>query len=158
MKVKATVLVDNYAFGINGVLAQHGWAVFLETDQGSYLLDTGAGKIILNNARVLGVDLDSILGIILSHHHHDHTGGLLEVLEYLRRPIPIYAHPGLFKDSYLQRDGELRHSGIPFRREILESRGATSISVRSTGRLSPAFGLPAPFPGRPRTKPGTRSR
>ena len=31
MKVKATVLVDNYAFGINGVLAQHGWAVFLET-------------------------------------------------------------------------------------------------------------------------------
>ena len=27
MKVKATVLIDNYAFGINGVLAQHGWAV-----------------------------------------------------------------------------------------------------------------------------------
>jgi hypothetical protein len=60
-KVNATVLVDNYAFVINGVFAQHGWAVFLETDQGNYLLDTGAGKIIVNNTRVLGVDLDSIL-------------------------------------------------------------------------------------------------
>ena len=70
MKVKATVLVDNYAFGINGVLAQHGWAVFLETDQGNYLLDTGAGKIILNNAHVLGFDLTSIRGIMINVSSH----------------------------------------------------------------------------------------
>lgn len=124
MKVKATVLVDNYAFGINGVLAQHGWSVFLETDQGNYLLDTGAGKIILNNAQVLGVDLTSIQGIILSHHHHDHTGGLLEVLEYLRRPVAVYAHTDLFKNSYATRTDQLNHSGIPFKREVLESKGA----------------------------------
>jgi 7,8-dihydropterin-6-yl-methyl-4-(beta-D-ribofuranosyl)aminobenzene 5'-phosphate synthase len=124
MKVKATVLVDNYAFGINGVLAQHGWAVFLETDQGNYLLDTGAGKIIIPNADVLGIDLRSIRGIILSHHHHDHTGGILEVLEYLRRPVNVYAHTELFKDSYSTRTDPLNHSGVPFKREVLESKGA----------------------------------
>lgn len=124
MKVKATVLVDNYAFGINGVLAQHGWAVFLETDQGNYLLDTGAGKIILNNAHVLGADLTSIRGIILSHHHHDHTGGILEVLEYLKRPVDVYAHTEFFKDSYSTRTDQLSHSGVPFKREVLESKGA----------------------------------
>ncbi len=128
MKVKATVLVDNYAFGINGVLAQHGWSVFLETDQGNYLLDTGAGKIITQNAHVLGSDLNSIRGIILSHHHHDHTGGLLEVLEYLNRPVAVYAHPELFKDSFKDshsnRTEPMNHSGIPFKREVLESKGA----------------------------------
>jgi len=123
MKVKATVLVDNYAFGINGVLAQHGWAVFLETDRGNYLLDTGAGKIIINNAHVLGVDLTSIQGIILSHHHHDHTGGILEVLEYLKRPVDVYSHTELFKDSYSTRTDQLNHSGVPFKREVLESKG-----------------------------------
>lgn len=124
MKVKATVLVDNYAFGINGVLAQHGWSVFLETDQGNYLLDTGAGKIIIPNAQVLGVDLASIQGIILSHHHHDHTGGILEVLEYLKRPVAVYGHTDLFKDSYSTRTDRLNHSGVPFKREVLESKGA----------------------------------
>lgn len=124
MNVKATVLVDNYAFGINGVLAQHGWAVFLETDRGNYLLDTGAGKIILSNAAVLGADLRSIRGIILSHHHHDHTGGLLEVIEFLKRPVTVYAHTDLFKESYTTRTGQAIHSGIPFRRAVLESKGA----------------------------------
>lgn len=124
MNVKATVLVDNYAFGINGVLAQHGWSVFLETEQGNYLLDTGAGRILIPNAGVLGVDLRSIRGIILSHHHHDHTGGLLEVLEHLKRPVNVYAHTGLFKDSYSSRDGRMNHNGVPFKREVLESKGA----------------------------------
>ncbi len=124
MKVKATVLVDNYAFGINGVLAQHGWSVFLETDQGNYLLDTGAGKIIIQNAHVLGIDLNSIRGIILSHHHHDHTGGLLDVLDYLKRPVAVYAHTDLFKDSYSTRTDQPHHSGVPFKREALESKGA----------------------------------
>jgi 7,8-dihydropterin-6-yl-methyl-4-(beta-D-ribofuranosyl)aminobenzene 5'-phosphate synthase len=147
MKVKATVLVDNYVFGINGALAQHGWAVFLETDQGNYLLDTGAGKIILNNARVLGVDLDSILGIILSHHHHDHTGGLLEVLEDLRRPIPVYAHTGLFKNSYRQQDdGMLRNSGIPFRREFLEGKGACFDLNETFREIAPGLWLTGAVP------------
>lgn len=146
MKVKATVLVDNYAFSSNGVLAQHGWAVFLETDQGNYLLDTGAGKAILNNAQVLGVDLGSILGIILSHHHHDHTGGLLEVLEYLRRPIPVYAHPGLFKDSYRLNDGVPRHSGIPFRREVLEGKGACFDLDAAFREIAPGLWLSGAVP------------
>ncbi|MDA8125894.1 MAG: MBL fold metallo-hydrolase [Deltaproteobacteria bacterium] len=146
MKVKATVLIDNYAFGSHGVFAQHGWAVFLETDQGNYLLDTGAGKIIVNNAQALGVDLDSILGIILSHHHHDHTGGLLEVLEHLRRPIPVYAHPGLFKDSFMRKDGEFRHSGIPFRREVLETKGACFDLDAAFREIAPGLWLTGAVP------------
>ena len=38
--------------------------------------DTGQGLALINNARVLRKDLTSIKGIVLSHHHFDHTGGL----------------------------------------------------------------------------------
>lgn len=148
MKVKATVLVDNYAFGINGVLAQHGWAVFLETDQGNYLLDTGAGGIIVHNAHVLNVDLNSIAGIILSHHHHDHTGGILEVLEYLKRPVAVYAHTDLFKDSYSTRTDQLNHNGIPFRREVLEAKGGMFDLRKAFRMIAPGLYLTGQVPRR----------
>jgi len=148
MKVKATVLVDNYAFGINGVLAQHGWAVFLETDQGNYLFDTGAGGIIVHNAHVLNVDLNSIAGIILSHHHHDHTGGLLEVLEYLKLPVAVYAHTDLFKDSYSTGTDQLNHNGIPFRREVLEAKGAMFDLRKAFRMIAPGLYLTGQVPRR----------
>jgi len=124
MPVKATILVDNYAFGRNGVLAQHGWSVLLETEHGSFLLDTGAGGALLGNASALGLDLHALQGIILSHHHHDHTGGLRELLATLKRPVPVYAHPDLFKASYSLRNQPPSPSGIPFRRDVLEGMGA----------------------------------
>jgi 7,8-dihydropterin-6-yl-methyl-4-(beta-D-ribofuranosyl)aminobenzene 5'-phosphate synthase len=45
-------------------------------------------------------------------------------LEYLKRPVVVYAHTELFKDSYSTRTDQLSHSGVPFKREVLESKGA----------------------------------
>ena len=38
--------------------------------------------------------------------------------------VNVYSHPDLFKDSYLIRGGKEKHIGIPFRRIVLESKGA----------------------------------
>ena len=43
MSVRVTVLCDNAVFGIDGVLAEHGWAAWLETPAGAFLFDTGSG-------------------------------------------------------------------------------------------------------------------
>ena len=50
MKIKATVLCENYVNGQAGAIAEHGWAVYLETNHGNFLFDTGQGKGIINNA------------------------------------------------------------------------------------------------------------
>jgi 7,8-dihydropterin-6-yl-methyl-4-(beta-D-ribofuranosyl)aminobenzene 5'-phosphate synthase len=123
MKGKATILCENCVFGNVGAIAEHGWAVFIETNQGNFLFDTGQGKAIINNAQYFNKDLSTIKGIIISHHHIDHTGGLLSVLEKAGK-VNMYSHPDLFKDSYIIEGGNERHIGIPFRREVLESRGA----------------------------------
>lgn len=123
MKGKATILCENCVFGNVGAIAEHGWAVFIETDQGNFLFDTGQGKSIVNNTQYFNKDLSTIKGIIISHHHIDHTGGLLNVLEQIDK-VKIYSHPDLFKNSYVIDEGKQRNIGIPFRREILESRGA----------------------------------
>lgn len=123
MKGKITILCENCVFGNIGAIAEHGWAVFIETDQGNFLFDTGQGKSIVNNAQYFNKDLSTIKGIIISHHHIDHTGGLLGVLEQIDK-VKVYSHPSLFKNSYVIDEGKQRNIGIPFRREILESRGA----------------------------------
>ncbi len=124
MKVKVTVLCENtVACPGKAVLAEHGWAAFIETEFGNILFDTGQGMTIINNARILKKDLSSLIAIALSHHHYDHTGGLLDVLETTGE-ITVYAHPELFKDSYNIKNGNIRYSGMPFKRELIERKGA----------------------------------
>jgi 7,8-dihydropterin-6-yl-methyl-4-(beta-D-ribofuranosyl)aminobenzene 5'-phosphate synthase len=126
MKGKATVLCENCVFSNVGAIAEHGWSVYIESDQGNFLFDTGQGKAIINNARYFNKDLSTIQGIMISHHHCDHTGGLLRVLEQAGK-VKVYAHPDLFKNSYVIDEGKERNIGIPFRQEILESKGAQFI-------------------------------
>ncbi len=122
MKIKATILCENSVFSNLGAIAEHGWGIFLETDQGNFLFDTGQGLALVNNAQVFKKDLSSLQGILLSHHDCDHTGGLLSALA-ITGPIDVYAHPGLFKKGYLIRTGS-KYIGVPFVFRSLESKGA----------------------------------
>jgi 7,8-dihydropterin-6-yl-methyl-4-(beta-D-ribofuranosyl)aminobenzene 5'-phosphate synthase len=121
--MRATVLCENRVFEQPGLVAEHGWSVFLETAAGNFLFDTGQGMTIVRNARELGKDLMTCRGIILSHHHWDHTGGLRAVLEVVGG-IDIFTHPDLFKESFRLKDGEMRPIGTPFQPEELERLGA----------------------------------
>jgi 7,8-dihydropterin-6-yl-methyl-4-(beta-D-ribofuranosyl)aminobenzene 5'-phosphate synthase len=124
MKIKATIVSENCVFHLPGAVAEHGLSIFMETDCGNYLLDTGQGKAIVNNALVLGLDLRTIKGIIMSHHHWDHTGGLGPVLD-LKGAVDIYTHPYFFKESYNIGGKKVRYIGVPYPRPLLEGKGAT---------------------------------
>jgi 7,8-dihydropterin-6-yl-methyl-4-(beta-D-ribofuranosyl)aminobenzene 5'-phosphate synthase len=129
MFVKATVLSENTVYGHGGV-AEHGWAVWLETLSRNVLFDTGQGKVLLHNAHLFSIDLSTVRAICISHHHYDHTGGLLAALQAMRggstgTGVPIYAHPDLFKKSYSIPPGKKpRHIAMPFTRAALEGTGA----------------------------------
>ena len=124
--VKLTILCDN-AVGIIGGIGEHGYAIFIETEGGPYLFDTGSGIGILSNAKLLEKDLQSIQKIFLSHGHYDHTGGLSDVLDFVHS-VPVYAHPAVFDEKYSvsKKDDrtESKFIGIPQRRVFLEAKGA----------------------------------
>lgn len=145
MEVRATILCENCVFFGTDTLAEHGWSVYLETEQGNFLFDTGGGKTIINNARCFNKDLSKIKGIILSHHHYDHTGGLLPVLGYSGK-TGIYSHPELFKNSYSVRKGVEHYIGIPYRREMLESKGAEFIFNTEFKEIVPGIMLSGEVP------------
>jgi 7,8-dihydropterin-6-yl-methyl-4-(beta-D-ribofuranosyl)aminobenzene 5'-phosphate synthase len=82
---------------------------------------------------------------MISHHHYDHTGGILDVLEQVEQ-VNIYAHPTLFKNSYVIDNQKERNIGIPFRREILESKGAHLIFNRDFKEIVPGMMLSGEIP------------
>ena len=145
MKIKATIVSENSVFHLPGALAEHGLSIFLETDNGNYLLDTGAGKTIINNALVLQIDLKTIKAVILSHNHYDHTGGMVPVLD-LRGTVDVYAHPDLFKETYSIRGGKTRYIGVPYPPALLEAKGAKFSFGRKFRQIAPGMWLTGEVP------------
>ncbi len=91
------------------------------------LYDTNsASEPIIHNLQILGKSVDELSAIFLSHCHYDHTDGLTGILEAIGRPIPVIAHPELFRPCFeINQDG-IRHIGIVNQtRESFERRGAT---------------------------------
>jgi len=88
MKTVITTLSENTASRA-GLLAEHGISILVETETASILLDTGQTTSVSHNADNLGVDLSKIDKIVLSHGHHDHTGGLQSVLRKMNAGIPF---------------------------------------------------------------------
>ena len=123
MKAQITVLCENSVGVPFGVVAEHGFACYIETSKGNYLFDTGQGFGIIQNATVLQKDLRKIESVMISHGHYDHAGGLPAVLK-LRGPIDVYGHPQMFIDRYWS-DGKVhKYIGIPYKKSLLESLGA----------------------------------
>ncbi len=123
--VKITTLCENSAPAPSrGIMGEHGMSMLLEAGGQRILFDTGGGLSLLHNARRLGVDLDGLDGLVLSHGHYDHTGGLKDLLGQAGS-LSIYAHPDIFAEKYhLLQDEDPRRIGIPWTREELERLGA----------------------------------
>lgn len=105
-----TVLVENTA-NRQGLLAEHGLALWIERGEQRILFDTGQGMALVHNARELGVDLSTADAVVLSHGHYDHTGGLLAALPSFRQAT-VYVHLAAFRERFSRAsDGRVRPVG-----------------------------------------------
>jgi len=142
---RLTVLVENTA-GRRGLLAEHGLSFWIELGGKKILFDTGQGYVLTRNARQLGIRLDHVDAIVLSHGHYDHTGGLAEVLKAARRPR-VYTHPAAFGPKYAQnRDGTARDVGMAHIDEPEVRRHAELVWVEDPMEVCPRFHVTGPIP------------
>ncbi|MDD4980102.1 MAG: MBL fold metallo-hydrolase [Candidatus Omnitrophica bacterium] len=86
-----------------------GWGVSFLVDE-KILFDTGEkGEWLLQNMRSLGVDINKIEAVVISHDHWDHWGGLWDILKE-REGFKVYSCPGFgkeFKDKVKELGGDL---------------------------------------------------
>lgn len=128
-KVKITTICENTTAGAH-LLGEWGLSFLIETKELKIIFDTGAGRTLIHNAAVMGIDLSDIDMIILSHGHYDHTGGLKPLLETIQhqnpgKKIKIYSHPDVYLPKFTKdKNNVYFHRGNPYVAEELKSWGA----------------------------------
>jgi 7,8-dihydropterin-6-yl-methyl-4-(beta-D-ribofuranosyl)aminobenzene 5'-phosphate synthase len=79
-KASLITVYDNYT-ARPGLQSDWGFSCWIKINNHDILFDTGTDSmILLNNMNKLKLNPKDIDAIVLSHNHHDHTGGLWKVL------------------------------------------------------------------------------
>lgn len=132
-----------------GLLAEHGLALYIEAAEQRILFDTGASTIFLKNAEKQGIDPAKSDTVILSHGHYDHTGGL----KHLKNKT-VYCHPDLFLPKYkASTTQEYAYIGNDYIRCFYEHNNALSFkTVSHTQELFSGFWLITGFKKDPAEK------
>ena len=142
--VLSTMLTDRAGIG------EWGFSALVAADGHRILFDTGARpETVLHNARELKIDLSGVNEVILSHHHGDHTGGLVT----LRRELTgqnehslekAYVGAGIFL-SRPGVDGRETNEALAQKIEYEALRGSFVVVERPI-ELFPGVWLTGPVP------------
>ena len=120
MSLKITTLIENMPDKEDKLAFEHGFSAWVELDDKKILFDTGQTGAFAANAKQLGIDLSEADGVILSHGHYDHTGGVPALLTKLKKKTPVYIGKEFFLPKYkLLEDGCYKYNGTPFEKEQL---------------------------------------
>ncbi|MBO7298067.1 MAG: MBL fold metallo-hydrolase, partial [Clostridia bacterium] len=86
--MKITAVIENKSRK-EGILAQYGLSLFVQTKNGNILVDAGSNHSAFVNFTALGFSVEEINAIVVSHNHFDHIGGLRYFLD--ETSVPVYA-------------------------------------------------------------------
>jgi 7,8-dihydropterin-6-yl-methyl-4-(beta-D-ribofuranosyl)aminobenzene 5'-phosphate synthase len=128
-----------------------GFSALVEADGHRILFDTGyRPETVLDNARELGIDLSTVTDVVLSHHHGDHTGGLLTLRRELAGKTPaalsrIHVAPGIFTSRRQPGSDQEANPTIAVK-SSMEASGAVFVEHRSPKEIFPGVWVSGPVP------------
>jgi 7,8-dihydropterin-6-yl-methyl-4-(beta-D-ribofuranosyl)aminobenzene 5'-phosphate synthase len=142
--LKITILSENTVGGTQGLIGEWGLSMLVEAAGRRILFDTGERGSMVSNASALGLDLNLVDALVLSHGHYDHTGGMQSLLR-LRGKTKVYAHSKVFAGHYSSPE-QPRYIGVPFTRGELESIGAEFIFLNEPLEIYPGIWISGEIP------------
>jgi 7,8-dihydropterin-6-yl-methyl-4-(beta-D-ribofuranosyl)aminobenzene 5'-phosphate synthase len=138
--VRATVTAPQFESGRTtpGLRAEHGFSALVTVRRGesttTLLFDTGVSPDgMTTNAERLGLDLAAVQGVVLSHGHWDHGGGLAGL--GARRPLPLTVHPMVWTRRRLAVPGTDAVELPTLSRRALEAEGFAVVERREPSLL-----------------------
>lgn len=137
------------AWGLSLLITAH-----IDGARRSVLFDAGPEAYAFErNAQRLAADLGAVEGVVLSHGHWDHAGGLPTAIKLIKgaadgRAIPVHVNPGMFgARGFLRQDGSVFPLGpVPTIDELTAAGGAVVNSIEPRLLLDDTFFLSGEIP------------
>jgi 7,8-dihydropterin-6-yl-methyl-4-(beta-D-ribofuranosyl)aminobenzene 5'-phosphate synthase len=133
-------------------LGEWGFSALVEADGHKLLFDTGLNQdVVLRNAKALKLDLSDVEEVVLSHHHNDHTGGLLALRGELSKKSPqaisrAHVAPGIFTKRRRTGDEATEANPMIAIRPRYEAMGGSFVEHAVPIELYPGVWLTGPVP------------
>ena len=146
-ELKVTVLSTMLA---DAGIGEWGYSALVDVDGKKVLFDTGANPdTVLKNAAALGIDLSVVEDVVVSHHHDDHTGGLLSLRQTLMLKNPnamsrVHVSGNIFTPR-LKADGS-DGNGLTPKRGPYEATGGHFILHDAPTEIAPGVWFTGPVP------------
>lgn len=144
--MKIYILTDNRTKK-RGFIAEHGLSIYIEYENINILFDTGQSDVYCLNAERMGVDLNKVDYVVLSHGHYDHCGGLVHFPKSERFP-KVYVHEcALAKRYALNSDGKTyREISIPWSPDDYEDIKSSLMLTKKNTLITPQIILSGEIP------------
>ncbi|MFI3319830.1 MAG: MBL fold metallo-hydrolase [Rikenellaceae bacterium] len=107
--VKIVSLVENTT--VCGFRTAHGLSLYIETPRHRVLFDVGKDDTFLENAHRLGIDIEAVDIVIISHGHYDH-GGALPLFLARNSEAKIYIQRQAFAPHFSHRPTGVGYIGL----------------------------------------------
>lgn len=143
--IRITALMENTA-GREALLAEHGLSLLVEYEDRRVLFDCGQSGGFLANAGNLGISLENLDAVVLSHSHYDHAKGYRELVEAGMAAPVLYTGAGFLEIKYSRQDGEFSDRSCRFDRVFLEENRIDYREVEAAVRIFPGMWLLTGFP------------
>lgn len=115
--VKIVILNDTRNSNKDKFENDDGFSAYIEIENNKILFDAGPSEKFMKNAEKLGIDLNQVNTIVLSHGHYDHGDGL----KYFNNKVEFIAHPNCTLKRWW-KDDHSHYSGIKLTKEELENK------------------------------------
>lgn len=120
-----TILVDNNTYIDRYYYGEPGLSIYIEDGPRRILFDSGYSSALLLNADKMGLDLNAVDTVVISHGHDDHGRGLSFLMQAMDcREKKLIMHPRAFSRRFYE--GE--YIGLPF----TEQEAADAFDLRTS--------------------------
>ncbi|WKY44283.1 MBL fold metallo-hydrolase [Eubacteriaceae bacterium ES2] len=111
--IKVTVLVENTSCIDHDFEVEHGLSLLIEGENTKLLFDLGASSLYRRNAIKMGLSLDNVEKVVISHGHYDHGGGLIDYLSDHQQG-KVFVKQEAVGDFFAERSGQrFEYIGLP---------------------------------------------
>jgi 7,8-dihydropterin-6-yl-methyl-4-(beta-D-ribofuranosyl)aminobenzene 5'-phosphate synthase len=122
METRITTLIENSQGEHLSLKTEHGISFLIEKNGHKMLFDTGQTGAFIENAQKLGLSLNDLEFVAVSHGHYDHSGGLRRLSE-INQAFTLITGKDFFRKKYATDGISYEYLGNDFDETFLEYKG-----------------------------------